>query len=165
MPHPLVDQLHFARAEFVRCLDGLSADDAQRRLLPSNSLSWTVGHLANHENRYYVWRAQGRLIYPDLNDRVGFGRPASTPPLADMWAAWRAITAEADRYLLALTPDILTTHLVYDGTTHPESVGTMLLRSTYHYWFHTGEAHGLRQQMGHADLPEFVGALPAYRPG
>ena len=34
MTHPLVTQLRFARSEFVRCLDGVSGEDALRRLSP-----------------------------------------------------------------------------------------------------------------------------------
>ncbi len=45
--------------------------------------------------------------------------------------------------------------------THPsENFGTKLLRLTYHYFYHTGEAHAVRQQLGHPDLPFFVGAIP-----
>jgi hypothetical protein len=42
----------------------------------------------------------------------------------------------------------------------------MLMRTIYHYWFHTGEAAGVRQLLGHHDLPEFVGDMEAatYRP-
>jgi hypothetical protein len=42
----------------------------------------------------------------------------------------------------------------------------MLLRTTYHYWFHAGEVAAVRQLLGHGDLPEFVGDMtPAtYRP-
>ena len=40
MTHPLVTQLYFARSEFVRCLEGVSAADAVRRLPPLNYLSW-----------------------------------------------------------------------------------------------------------------------------
>ena len=47
MPHSLVTQLRFARSEFLRCLDGISEDDAARRLLPMNCISWMIGHLAN----------------------------------------------------------------------------------------------------------------------
>ncbi len=44
-----------------------------------------------------------------------------------------------------------------------ENLGTMLLRTTYHYFFHTGEAHAVRQQLGHPDLPFFVrGDMPEY---
>lgn len=41
-----------------------------------------------------------------------------------------------------------------------ESYGTRILRTTYHYFFHTGEARAVRQQLGHPDLPNFVGGIP-----
>jgi hypothetical protein len=50
VPHLLVSQLRFARAEFVRCLQGVSAEDGIRRLKPMNCISWIVGHLASQEN-------------------------------------------------------------------------------------------------------------------
>ncbi len=34
MPHPLVNQLRFARSEFQRCLEGLIDEDARTRLGP-----------------------------------------------------------------------------------------------------------------------------------
>ena len=34
--HPLVNQLRFARRELIRCLEGVSQDDAIRRLEPMN---------------------------------------------------------------------------------------------------------------------------------
>ena len=40
------------------------------------------------------------------------------------------------------------------------------MRNIYHYWYHTGEASAVRQMLGHANLPEFVGDInqAAYRP-
>ncbi len=29
----------------------------------------------------------------------------------------------------------------------------------YHYWLHIGEGHAIRQQLGHVDLPQFVGDM------
>ena len=164
--HPLVTQLRFTRSELVRCLEGVSAEDAMRRVMPLNCLSWTVGHLANQEQGFWVLVAQGRLVVPDLNDLVGYGKPASTPPLDEMWAAWRTITQAADEYLDTLTTDLLQTHLVWKGAPRPENVGTMLRRNTYHYWYHIGEAHAIRDMLGHQDLPEFVGDMSQalYRP-
>lgn len=166
MTHPLVTQLRFARSEFVRCLEGLSDDDAQKRLLPMNSISWMIGHLANQEQFYWVYLAQGKAVAPDLNEIVGYGRPATTPPLPEMWQTWHAITAAADEFLDALTADQLTTYMVQGETKARETTGTMLLRNIYHYWFHTGEAHAVRQQLGHPDLPQFVGSMETavYRP-
>jgi hypothetical protein len=165
-PHPLVVQLRFTRSEFARCLDGVSADDAIRRLLPMNCISWIVGHLANQEQNYWLLRAQGRRLVPELSKLVGFGQPASTPPLVEMWTAWRAITAAADPFLDTLTPARLQTHFEFEGKVVPESVGTLLQRNIYHYWFHTGEAHAIRQMLGHPDLPQFVGDMSQalYRP-
>src|SRR5512135_3110412 len=99
MPHPLVSQLRFARSEFVRCLAGVSPEDAVRRVLPMNCISWIVGHLASQETRLWVDLAQGKQVHAELLALVGHGRPASTPPLADMWLAWREVTAAADCYL------------------------------------------------------------------
>jgi hypothetical protein len=166
MTHLLVTQLRFARSELARCLDGVTDGDARRRLMPMNCLSWLVGHLADQENRYWVIEAQGKDAAPGLNDRVGYGKPASTPPLAEMWDAWRAVTAAADLYLDRLTPDLLDSHLERDGKPRPDNVGTMLLRNIYHYWFHIGEAHAVRQMLGHRNLPDFVGDMAGvpYRP-
>jgi len=166
MVHPLVTQLRFARSELVRCLEGVSDADARRRFEPMNCISWIVGHLANQENSYWVLVAQGETLVPNLNQLVGYGKPASTPPLEEVWDAWRTITSAADRYLDTLTPELLQTHLEWKGRRLPESIGTMLLRNIYHYWFHIGEAYAVRQLLGHSELPEFVGdmSVALYRP-
>ncbi len=164
--HPLVTQLRFARSEMMRCLEGVPAEDAVRRIMPMNCISWIVGHLANQEQAYWVLVAQGRLVVPGLNDLVGYGKPASTPPLDEMWAAWHTVTQAADEYLDTLTTELLQTHMVFKGSPRPESIGTMLYRTTYHYWYHTGEAHAIRDMLGHQNLPEFVGNMSQalYRP-
>lgn len=159
MIHPLVTQLRFARSEFLRCLDGVSPEDARRRLEPMNCLSWIVGHLASQEHFLWVQVAQGRDIAPGLYQLVGFRQPASTPPWEEMWALWHAITSAADEYLDTLTSQVLQTHLERNGKPLPESVGTLILRNTYHYWYHLGEAHAIRQLLGHGDLPQFVGDM------
>lgn len=43
----------------------------------------------------------------------------------------------------------------------------LLLRATYHYWYHNGENMGVRQALGHTGLPDFVGDIDGkapYRP-
>ena len=180
MTHRLVAQLKFARSEFARCLEGVSDEDARKRILPMNCISWMVGHMAAQEQYYFVFFPQGEVSHPQLNELVGFGQPATTPPLEDMWQAWRDITAAADAFLDSLTGEQLHVHLEQStrafkdslfGTgskklfeqksvRSPESVGTRILRVTYHYFFHTGEAHAVRQQLGHPDLPYFVGDMP-----
>jgi hypothetical protein len=166
MSHPLVTQLRFTRSELVRCLAGISDEDARRRLEPMNCISWIVGHLANQEHLYWVVRAQGKNLAPGLQERVGWGQPPSRPPLGEMWDTWHTVTTAADGYLDTLTPELLQTHLEWQGEPLPESVGTMLMRNIYHYWFHLGEAHAIRQMLGHPDLPQFVGDMSQalYRP-
>ena len=166
MPHPLVTQLRFARSELVRCLDGVSGEEARHRFEPMNCISWIVGHLASQEHFYWVLAAQGQNLAPDLYPLVGYGQPPSRPPLADMWAVWRTVTGAADEYLDTLATEQLTTYLEWNGEPMPESIGTRLLRNTYHYWFHIGEAHAIRQLLGHPDLPQFVGDMSGavYRP-
>jgi hypothetical protein len=153
----LVCQLRFARSEMMRCLEGVNAEDAVRRLPPMNCLSWFVGHLAAQEQYFWVYAAQGKALYPDLHTLVGFDQPPSTPPFAEMLEAWRDITHCADAYLDTLLPDALLGYFEPEGQRSPENVGTLLLRNIYHHWFHTGEAHAVRQQLGHLDLPQFVG--------
>ena len=88
MPHPLIVQLGFTRSEFKRALEGISNADAHRRFLPMNCISWNIGHLAWQEQRYWLTRLQGKTPLPHINELVGYGQPACTPPLAEMWEAW-----------------------------------------------------------------------------
>ena len=158
--HLLVAQLRFARSEFVRCLAGVSEAEGIQRIQPINSISWMVGHLANQEQRYWLIFPGGQAVSEGLNDLVGSGKPASTPPLHEMWEVWRGVTQAADAYLDKLTPEIMQQYYMRpNGQPFPESIGTLLLRNIYHYWFHTGEAHAVRQSLGHTDLPQFVGNL------
>jgi hypothetical protein len=131
-----------------------------------------------------VFFPQGKVPHPELNKSVGFGKPATTPPLAEMWQVWHDITSAADTFLDTLMTEDLLPHLTQEtgsvengyeaavfGTLSKralakgvirswENVGTMLLRTTYHYFYHTGEAHAIRQKLGHPDLPYFVGNMP-----
>ena len=159
MTHLLVAQLRFTRCELMRCIEGVSEEDASRRLLPMNCISWIVGHLANQEHRYWVSLAQGKSVAPGLRERVGYGQPASTPSLQEMIATWQAVTAAADVYLEILTPALMETHFVHNGETVDENVGTLLQRNLYHYWYHMGEVASIRQLLGHTNLPEFVGDM------
>ncbi len=159
MPHPLVARLRFARSEFARCLEGLDDADARRKLEPMNCISWMVGHLAVQEQTYWVVLAQQERLHPNLHKLTGYGSEPNTPPLAEMLNAWSDITAAADRFLDQIGDDSLTDYFSWKGERRGESIGTMLLRNTYHYWFHCGEAHAVRQMLGHANLGDFVGDM------
>ena len=167
MAHPLVDQLRFTRSEFVRALKGVKDEDARRRFMPMNCISWMIGHLAWQEQRYWLTRASGKILVPEINKLAANGAPASTPPLDEMWKAWRAITEAGDPFLDSLTTEMLTTYMTGTGEPDGESIGTRLRRTTYHYWYHTGESQAIRQMLGHKRLPQFVGDIDGdavYRP-
>ena len=42
----------------------MSDEDARRRLLPMNCISWIVGHLAWQEQRYWLTLTQGQTPLP-----------------------------------------------------------------------------------------------------
>ena len=166
-PHPMVLQLRFTRSEFMRAIRRIDEADARRRILPMNSVSWNVGHLAWQEQRYFVTIGQGRTPFPDIEERFAYGGPASTPPLEEVLAAWRAITAEADPWLDALTTGMLLEHPMRQGKPLARIYGNLLQRTIYHYWYHTGENMAIRQVLGHKRLPQFVGSIDdeaPYRP-
>jgi len=167
MTHPLIDQFRFTRREWLRGLENIPEADAQKHFGPMNCISWTVGHLAWHEQRYWLQRAQGQVLFPALNDLYAYGAPMSTPVFSEMLAIWQQVTRAADPYLDTLTSEALQAELLVEGRPVGQSVGSGLRRITYHYWYHTGEIQAMRQMLGHANLAEYVGDIEAeapYRP-
>jgi|GEM_PF-167035 len=156
--HPLVLQLRFTRSEFLRSVRGVSEDDARQRVMPMNSLSWNVGHLAWQEQRYFLSFAQGQTPLPEINEAFAFGCPASTPALKDMLKAWRTITRAADPWLDLVSSDTLESHVMQNGKP-VRQFGALLQRLIYHYWYHTGENMAIRQMLGHQRLGVFVGNI------
>ncbi len=167
MPHPLIDQFRFTRSEWLRGLEGVSAEDATRHFGPMNCISWMVGHLAWHEQRYWLQHAQGKLLFPILNELYAYEAPMSTPALDEMLAMWHQVTQAADPYLDSLTTEQLQTELLREGKPVGQTVGSALRRVTYHYWYHIGEIQAIRQMLGQTNLPEYVGDIEIeapYRP-
>lgn len=168
MTHPRIDQFRFTRAEWLRGLQNISDEDGQRHFGPMNCIAWTVGHLAWHEQRYWLEFAMLQPpAYPELNKIFAYGAPMSSPLLSDMLATWQAVTRLVDPYLDSLTSETLLGDLPRKGKSVGQSVGSALQRVTYHYWYHIGEIQAIRQMLGHPDLAEYVGdieVLAPYRP-
>ena len=164
MTHPLVEQLRFARSEFRRGLEGVTDEEARRRILPMNCIAWNVGHLAWQEQRYWLYRAQEQMLLPDINEQFAYGAPASTPSLDEAWEAWRKITEAADRWLDSVTTETLQSSVVIDGKPSEYIFGSLLQRTLYHYWYHIGENAAIRQSLGHTGLPDFVGDIDEEAP-
>ncbi len=164
MTHPLVLQLRFTRSEFMRGLKGLSAEDAVKRCLPMNCISWNVGHLAWQEQRYFLYYAQGQMMLPEIDQQFAYGAPASTPALAKTRKAWKSITQAVDPWLDGITSAKLQEHVVRSGKVTERIFGSLLQRMIYHYWYHTGENAAIRQALGHTRLPVFVGDIDGQAP-
>lgn len=163
--HPLVTQLRFTRSEFKRAIQGVSDEDGRQRLLPINSISWNVGHLAWQEQYYFLYLGQGYNLLPEIEQKYAYGAPASTPNLSEMLAAWEQITAEADPWLDRLSNDKLQQFFIrQDGQPGHRTFGSLLLRMLYHYWYHLGENIAVRQLLGHGRLPQFVGNIDEQAP-
>jgi uncharacterized damage-inducible protein DinB len=156
--------LRFARSELRRGLEGVTEEEARRRILPMNCISWNVGHLAWQEQRYWLYRAQGQMLLPDINEQFAYGAPASTPSLDEAWGAWRKITEAADRWLDSVTTETLQSNVVMDGKPSEYIFGSLLQRTIYHYWYHIGENAAIRQSLGHTGLPDFVGDIDEEAP-
>lgn len=126
-----------------------------------NSIGWIVGHMAWHEQRYWLTRLAADTPEPVLNEVAAYGGPATTPSLRAMLTAWGRVTSAADPHLDAL--DEAAMAAVLPGTP-PRLTGNAILRVTYHYWFHTGEILAIRQFLDHPRRPEFVGDLDGRAP-
>lgn len=164
MTHPLVVQLRFTRSEFLRAIKKVTDEEARQRFLPMNCISWNIGHLAWQEQQYFLSYAQGQILFPDIHRNFATGAPPSTPPLQEMLSAWRTITKTADPWLDSLTSRELQKHVMSKGKQIAYIYGNLLQRVIYHYWYHIGENMAIRQQLGHAHLPQFVGAIDSKAP-
>lgn len=163
--HPLVLQLRFTRSELKRGLKGLAEEDATKRLLPMNCISWNVGHLAWQEQKYILYYGQGQMPYPEIEKQFSYGAPASTPSLREMLKTWKIITAATDPWLESITSEKLQEFVIKkDGTKLQRNFGSLLQRMIYHYWYHIGENLAIRQMLGHTNLPQFVGNIDRQAP-
>ena len=163
--HPLVLQLKFTRSEFKRGLKGLSEEDAGKRLLPMNCISWNVGHLAWQEQKYILYYGQGQMPYPEIDKVFAYGAPASMPSMRETLILWQKITQSTNTWLETMTSEKLQKFVVKpDGSQIQYTYGSLLQRMIYHYWYHTGENLAIRQMLGHTKLAQFVGNIDRQAP-
>ena len=164
MTHPLVAQFLFTRSEWLRGLKGLTEEETSQHFGQMNCISWTVGHLAWHEQKYWLGLAQNIILYPELNKEFAFGAPMSTPSLKEMLTMWRKVTKESMVYLDSLDTNTLNSELLRKGKRVGQTVGSAMHRITYHYWYHIGEIQAIRQLLGHQNLPVYVGNIEKQAP-
>lgn len=160
MAHFLVEQYRFAVREWLRGHDNMPAEDALKRLGHANSIGWMVGHLAEFDQKVWVERVLGSPVTTETK-KFGFRRPATTPELGHVFDLWHAIqekTAEVHETLS--DADMAELPHLFGRQVH-QPVSMWLLRMGWHYWYHLGEMQAVRQVLGHENLPDFVGRIPA----
>jgi hypothetical protein len=114
--------------------------------------------MAWHEQLYWLQRAQGIILIPEVM-RYAKGEPQTSPCLEQVQTSWHTIIQATEGYLDTLTSDLLETHLQANGERARDNIGTYLMRMVYHYWFHLGEMQSIRQMIGHTELPVYVGDI------
>ncbi len=162
MAHKIVEHLWFAREKWLTGYEGLSAEDAVKRIGDANCASWMVGHLACFEQFTWCQLAQGVTVVEEL-EVFNFGQPATTPQLDEVMGMWHQVMPVANQYLETLTEADMESHLLFpDGTQFWDDIGTTLLRHTWHYWYHLGEMQAIRSGMAHKNMPPFIGNMAGY---
>ncbi len=164
MAHPLVVQLRFTRLEWQRDIAGVVSEDATRHFGQMNCISWIVGHMAWHEQRSWLESAQGRIPFPVLNQQYAADARMRTPPLRDTLEMWQKVTQAAEPYLDGLTTSTLQSEMPLRGKVVAQTVGSLLHRITYQYWYHIGEVQAIRQILRQNILPEQVGDMDTEAP-
>lgn len=150
MTYRPIEIARFALSEFERGLEGLTDEDARKRLTKAdgsgmNAISWTVCHIAGH------W-----LNRPERLTRYAPGsRNASPPPLEDALT----MLAEAKGFTESWLPDATDEFLASQPEgLGGEGIGTGVMRAALHTWFHAGEINAIRQMLGHSEI-SFVGPM------
>ncbi len=153
----VLNQLRFTRSEFRRSFQGVREAEGSQRFMPINSIAWMVGHLAWHEQLYWLVRSGKGALFPELEESNAYGKPPGEPSLMRMIECWERVIEASDDFLTSLNRADLESHLTVNGKQLPFNIGTIITRVTYHYWYHCGEMQAVRQLLGHTNLPDFVG--------
>jgi hypothetical protein len=154
--HQLAELQHLTRKEFLRGLEGVSDEDAGRRIEPMNCITWIIGHMASQEHAFFVAWPEGREREPEYA-AFSWGSPPSQPSLEEVMRLWRATCEAADECLHAVNEEGLRQPVAApDATVEGENLGTRIVRNIFHYWCHIGEISAIRQMLGHERPPQFV---------
>ncbi len=151
--HLLVEELYLSRREFERNLEGLTDDNARKRIEPMNYISWIIAHVANQHRTFFVDWPASRETNP-LYKPYGFGAPPSQPPLEKALTLYRNACKDSDAWLQSATSESLQKTFACNSLAN-ENAGTLLVRCIFHTWCHIGEISSIRQILGHKP-PQFV---------
>jgi len=175
----LAGMVREAWADLDRVVEGLSREDAERKLPNASAFSWTVAHCTHMVDSWLNVNFQGTSPHPSLNgDTRGSHRSLDASPQTlrkgaagdaldwnEVQVAVEEVRTIARHYLNALTEDDLDTKIDYTGSIEAlRSTGISpryaLMRIAAHHYFHIGEIASARVVLGH-DVGDYPGLMKA----
>jgi hypothetical protein len=156
-----------AWADLDRVLDGLSPEEAVRRVDGGSSFAWTLAHLTNQLDTWINVRAAHATPHPAFdNDRWRMGGTGAADNWDEIQRAVADVQAVARPFLEPLTEAELLVESPYAGQL-PELKGRnvslryTLLRVAAHSYFHIGEIASVRSRRLGQQVGDYPGALLA----
>jgi uncharacterized damage-inducible protein DinB len=161
---PLAAILRLNTGLLLNCVEGLDDTVAGRRVTDrTNSIAFLTVHLV--KSRHHIAGILGALLPSPLPPGIGEARSLDDagplPPMADLVAAWEAVSA----HLAVRVERLDTPVLAQTAAAFPGSDGTVLGALAFlvqHESYHIGQMALLRRQLG---LPAMTYALQAREPG
>jgi uncharacterized damage-inducible protein DinB len=135
----------------INCLDGVSDDDARRRLEGGgNSLAFLAAHLT--DTRHFIAGRLGRPLPNPLAPLLAEARTIEDiqvwPPLERIRDAWLSVSDHLASLLAALTADELARENVHRFPLADTTALGFLAFLAQHDSYHVGQAAFLRRQIG-----------------
>jgi uncharacterized damage-inducible protein DinB len=148
---PLARVLRLNAQLLVNCVDGLSDEQADTRVLPAvNSVSFLVAHLT--DARYTLLGVLGGVAENPhatlLADARGIDDVPALPPLAELVEAWWTVDGALASRLAAVTAEALDERAPHSYPGGDPSVLGTLAFLTQHDSYHIGQLAMLRRALG-----------------
>lgn len=144
------DLARFSAKEFVLGLEGISDEQARRRLKKAdgsvmNSASWTIAHVAAHWATVAALFDEADLPMEEIARYFGPDADPAPPPLQQALERFLEATQGMSDWI-TVDDDSMTRAVEYAGVS--ETTGQALVRVTLHTWFHIGEINAIHQMLG-----------------
>ena len=162
----LAGMVREAWADFDRVVEGLTREDAERRLPNASAVSWTVAHCTHMVDSWLNVSFQGTSPHPSLNgDSLRKGAAGDALDWNEVQVAVEEVRTIARHYLNALAEGDLDAKIEYTGSIEAlRSTGFTpryaLMRIAAHHYFHIGEIASARTALGH-DVGDYPGLMKA----
>ena len=151
--------------DLERSLDGLTPTEAEGRLPAFSSVSYTVGHIAQHIDSWVNDSLAGKGRDSYLSS-AQFARGSAGEPVQweNVNTSFEKVLKRARSYLAIVDEKDLERQSVYSGSMvalrgRPVTGNYRLARLVAHIYYHVGEITSLRGTMGHK-VEDFPSPMP-----